>query len=274
MIFSPVAVLLLAASAVQASVLTLQSPKFVVTDALGSQLRAEPFSLVHRTGTPVKLEAKDTLKITFQVVDKEDGKGVQPHQTFIRFFDPSTGEEGIQPIRVTGGGKAKFELNPSKPPLYLPPTSTEPLKVSLIIGTPNYDPITVRLFDLILPASQPAPTHPDEASFHVRPELHHTFRPDQKLPPKAVSLFFAGLTFAPWVVLIGLWSQVTPRLTHLFSPSILPFILSLVAFESLLLTYWVKLRLGEVLLYGAGLGLVTIFTGRQALSSISSLRKD
>lgn len=50
------------------------------------------------------------LKLTFQVVDKEGGKGVQPHQTFLRFYDEVMGEEGIQPVKVTPGGKAKFEL--------------------------------------------------------------------------------------------------------------------------------------------------------------------
>jgi hypothetical protein len=67
-------------------------------------------SLTHKSLTPVTLEPKDTLKLTFQVVDKETGKGVQPHQTFLRFYDENTHEEGIQPIRVTPGGKAKFEL--------------------------------------------------------------------------------------------------------------------------------------------------------------------
>ena len=49
------------------------------------------------------------LKVTFQVLDA-DGKGVQPHQTFLRFYDAVSGEEGIQPVKVTAGGKAKFEL--------------------------------------------------------------------------------------------------------------------------------------------------------------------
>ena len=49
------------------------------------------------------------LKLTFQVVD-EEGKGVQPHQTFLRFYDPISGEEGVQPVKVTAGGKAKFDL--------------------------------------------------------------------------------------------------------------------------------------------------------------------
>ena len=66
-------------------------------------------SLTKKFATPVELAAKDTLKLTFQIVD-EAGNGVQPHQTFLRFFDPKTQEEGIQPVRVTPGGKAKFEL--------------------------------------------------------------------------------------------------------------------------------------------------------------------
>ncbi|RXW11357.1 hypothetical protein EST38_g14498, partial [Candolleomyces aberdarensis] len=265
LMYYPLALLLLAVTA-QASVLTLKSPRFVVSDSTGNQLRAEP------TASPVKLGARESLKITFQVVDKEDEKGVQPHQTFIRFYDESTGEEGIQPVRVTPGGKAKFDLNLSKPPLYLPPTSDKPLKVSLIIGTPNYDPISAQLFDLVLPRSQPAPVHPDEAVFHPRPELQHTFRPEQKVPNKFISLVFSGIAIAPWFVLLGLWSQVAPRATGLFSPSILPFIASLGAFEVLLFTYWVKLRLGDVLLYGGILGVVTVFTGRRALSSIAAKR--
>jgi hypothetical protein len=67
-------------------------------------------SLAQKASTPVQLLAKETLKFTFQVVDKESGKGIQPHQTFLRFYDEKANEEGIQPVRVTPGGKAKFEL--------------------------------------------------------------------------------------------------------------------------------------------------------------------
>lgn len=54
------------------------------------------------------LGQRDKLKLTFQVV--ADGDGVQPHQTFVRFYDATTGEEGIQPVKVGSNGKAKFEL--------------------------------------------------------------------------------------------------------------------------------------------------------------------
>jgi oligosaccharyltransferase complex subunit delta (ribophorin II) len=60
---------------------------------------------------PLRLSSTDVLKLTFQVAEgKKGGKGVQPHQTFLRFYDEASGEEGIQPVRVTAGGKAKFEL--------------------------------------------------------------------------------------------------------------------------------------------------------------------
>ena len=65
---------------------------------------------VGKKPSPLTLSAKDVLKLTFQVVEGKDGKGVHPHQTFLRFYDEVTKEEGIQPIRVNADGKAKFEL--------------------------------------------------------------------------------------------------------------------------------------------------------------------
>jgi len=144
--------------------------------------------------------------------------------------------------------------------------------VSLFIGSPLHDPLSVELFELVLPRSLPAPEHPDAASYHSLPEIKHTFRPDHKLPPRFISAVSAALVLTPWIILLGLWSQVAPRLTHLFSPSILSFILCLGAFEGLLFWYWVDLKLGQVLLYGAMLSIPTVFAGKTALASIGSRR--
>ncbi|PPR07465.1 hypothetical protein CVT26_013435 [Gymnopilus dilepis] len=267
-----VPVILLALSA-QASVLKVQNPRYTVTGASGTDVQAESVSLAQKPSTPIALHGKETLKVTFQIVDEETGKGVQPHQTFLRFYDENSNEEGIQPVRVTPGGKAKFELNLAKPPLSLPPTpQRDPLKVTLLVGSPQYDPLAVELFDLVLPASQPAPQHPQESTFHPLPEIKHTFRPEPKQPPAFISAASVGFVLAPWVVLLGLWSQVAPRPSRLFSPTILPFILSLGAFEALLFRYWVGLKLGQVLLYGAVLAVPTVFAGKQALSSIAERR--
>ncbi|KAI0738966.1 oligosaccharyl transferase delta subunit [Daedaleopsis nitida] len=262
---------LAAAASAQASGLTLQSPRFTITSADAAQLRSEPISVAHKPTPPLSLGPKDVLKVTFQVLDA-DGKGVQPHQTFLRFYDAVSGEEGVQPVKVTAGGKAKFELNMARPPASLPPTGSNPLKVSLYLGSFVHDPSEHELFDLIVPPSQSPAQHPDEAAFHSRPEIVHTFRPEQKLPPKFVSAVFTLLLAAPWVVLLGLWAHIRPQVPHLFSTSIAPFIATLGAFEALLVWYWVDLHLGQVLLYGALLSIPTALTGRRALAAVGDRR--
>jgi oligosaccharyltransferase complex subunit delta (ribophorin II) len=264
---------LLIAATAQAAKLTVQSPRLTITDSTGSQLRSELLSLKRKAASPIQLEETDTLKLVFQIVDKESGSGVQPPQTFLRFYDEKSKEEGVQPVRVSLGGKAKFELNVKKPPLSLPPTpNSDPLKVSLIIGSAQYDPIAVDLFDLVLPKSHPAPEHPLESTFHVLPEIKHTFRPEHKVPLTFISAAFALIVLAPWVVLVGLWSQVAPTPSRLFSPSVFPFIATLGAFEVLLFWYWVDMKLGQVLLYGGILSIPTFFAGKAALASIGSHR--
>ena len=178
------------------------------------------------------LGSSDVLKLTFTVAEKENDKGVQPHQTFLRFYDETTGEEGIQPIRVSPAGKAKFELvrnprypssgcwsltatfflffifwpaqNMARPPTSLPPTGEAPLRVTLLLGSFAHISAKFELFELIVPPSQAAPQHPDEASFHLLPEIQHTFRPEPKTPPRFISAIFSALVLAPWVVLLGL----------------------------------------------------------------------
>jgi len=94
--------------------------------------------------------------------------------------------------------------NMARPPSSLPPTADAPLKVSLLLGSFVHDPAKFDLFDLYIPASQPAPQHPDEPSFHLLPEIEHTFRPEQKLPPRFISAVFSVLVLSPWLVLISL----------------------------------------------------------------------
>ncbi|KAI0044947.1 hypothetical protein FA95DRAFT_1608110 [Auriscalpium vulgare] len=269
----PLSLLLLplaAALAVNAGQLSIQSPRFTVLSSDGNQLRTEQISLSKKAKEPVTLGPTDSLKLTFQVKE-EGGEGVQPHQTFLRFYDETTGEEGIQPVKVTASGKAKFDFNMARPPASLPPSGAAPLKVSLILGSFVHTPATVELFDLVVPPSLSA-VHPDEQTFHPLPEIQHTFRPEQKVPPKAVSAVFTGIVLSPWLVLIGLWGYLQPRVPHLFSLSILPFTVSLGALEALLLWYWVELRLGQILLYGAGAAFVAAVTGKQALVSIGEHR--
>lgn len=259
-------------ASVNASNLSLQSPKFAISSSQGEQIRSEPISISSKL-SPLTLGSSDILKLSFQIVEKDNEKGVQPHQTFLRFYDEQSGEEGIQPLRVAPNGKAKFELNMARPPSSLPPTTEDsPLKVTLIIGSFVHSPAKFDLFDLYVPASQPVVPHPDERTFHPLPPIHHTFRPEQKTPPVSISAVASILVVSPWIALFSLWSNLDLKAPHLFSANILPFTATLVAFEGLLFWYWVDLKLGQVLLYGGILSIITVFTGKNALLTIRQHR--
>lgn len=87
--------------------------KWAVRPACGTSTNTHDLcslSLTYPPSPPFVLGSSDTLKLTFHILEKETGKGVQPHQTFLRFHDPQTDEEGVQPLRVSSTGKANFEL--------------------------------------------------------------------------------------------------------------------------------------------------------------------
>jgi oligosaccharyltransferase complex subunit delta (ribophorin II) len=95
--------------------------------------------------------------------------------------------------------------NLARPPSSLPPTeSLNPLRVELLLGSFTHAPAKYELFMLQLPVSGPAPTHPDEPTFHPLPAIEHAFRPAQKVPPAFVSAVFVGVVLSPWFVLLGL----------------------------------------------------------------------
>lgn len=188
----------------------------------------------------VNVAKSDTLKLSFTVVDDEDDTtGVRPHQAFLRFY-ASSGEEGIQPIKVSSTGKAKFELvrpsslhllrphvystysspqNPRRPPAGLPATTESTiLSVDLILGSFTHASSIIPLMKLTVPPSLPVAPHPEEHLYHPKPLLHHTFREEQRMPNKAISTAFVGIALAPWAVLLAL-----VRLPPSLLPNAFPF---------------------------------------------------
>lgn len=117
-----------------ASQITLQSPRVVVLSEDGGAVRSEtcvalssfafstltlrytPLFYHYRLSLQTKLEPhvtvgpSETLRISFTVLDKDSGKSVVPHQTFLRLYDPATLEEGVHPVKVGAGGKGKIDI--------------------------------------------------------------------------------------------------------------------------------------------------------------------
>ncbi|KAH7096639.1 Dolichyl-diphosphooligosaccharide--protein glycosyltransferase subunit Swp1 [Auriculariales sp. MPI-PUGE-AT-0066] len=267
------------ASAAKSTPLSISNARFTITTE-GSQepVRSGPLSLAHPITPPLNLTSQDTLKLSFSVFvrpDESDGaiESVVPHQTFLRFYDPESGEEGIQPVRVKPGGKAKFDLVVAKPPTSIPATPAGgPLQVTLILGSFKYTSAAYKLFELYLPKTQPTSEHAEASLYRHRPPIHHTFRAEPSTPPSIISLVFAISLIVPWAVLFGLLSRIPHSLPHLFSPKILPFVALLAACEGLLFVYWVSLRLPDVLLYGSILAVPTLITGKRALGALVQWR--
>ncbi|KAG9313398.1 hypothetical protein JVU11DRAFT_5716 [Chiua virens] len=230
----------------------LVSP-FPASDA--SELHADTLSLTQKP-EPLTLGPSDTLKLTFQVTESDEGKGVQPHQTFLRFYDPISGEEGIQPVRVTLGGKAKFELNMAHPPPSFPPTTSDPLEVSLILGSFVHDPAIHDLFDLYVPAST-TPYTPPRRRRLPSPTAYRTHLPARtKSPPQDRLRLF----LRPRPRTVG-------RLVGFVEPSRRT--RAALIFASHRALYNAPRR---VLLYAGILALPTIFAGKTALATTGKWR--
>lgn len=43
----------------------------------------------------------------------------------------------------------------------------------------------------------------EEDIFELQPEIHHTFREAEKMPPATFSKLFALITLSPWLILLG-----------------------------------------------------------------------
>ncbi|KAF1798665.1 Oligosaccharyltransferase subunit Ribophorin II-domain-containing protein [Mucor lusitanicus] len=122
----------------------------------------------------------------------------------------------------------------------------------------------------------------EEDVFELQHEIHHVFRPAEKMPPASFSKLFTLVTLSPWLVLIGGWLQlgITPGkvISELVSGStvrtvsIAAFVTSLLAVEYLFYLYWTQLNLFQTLTYLSGLTVITFFAGQRALSSIQSRR--
>jgi len=260
--------LLVTGSCLASAKLTVTSPKLSLLSDKGSVLKAEALQIGVSQLETITAGPTDTLKLSFTVTDDENSElaGVQPHQAFLRFWEEG-GEEGIQPVKVASNGKGKFDLSVLRPPPSIPATSeTSILNVDLILGSYTIASSTLQLFKLRLPASLPVVPHPEEVFYHPQPEIYHTFKGEQRTPRTEISGVFGVIALAPWVLLLALLSQLPIHIKPSLATA--PFIVLLAAFEGLIVWYWVDLRLGQVLTYGAILSVFTAAAGKRALGSL------
>ncbi|TIA92697.1 hypothetical protein E3P99_00537 [Wallemia hederae] len=260
------ALMSIAASAL--SKVQLEQTRIHGVDDLGSDIHQSSF------GSDVHLAQDATVQYTFYT--SVDNTRSTPISSIISFVDAQTGEywEDVVGIRASDG-RGRYTMRSSKFPLKSPS-----LDVKLFVATDG-DSGVLDVGKLSFSEDF------SRTSSSVLPEITHTFKTEPKHTPAAISgvaaLLINGAPLLGLLVLVGAHVSLQSTLTLLQLSSLTitvkqttenwAFIGAVVAFEALLLTYWVKLTLFQFLPFAAANALAVFMTGNQALRALKSRRE-
>ncbi|OCK78495.1 hypothetical protein K432DRAFT_444597 [Lepidopterella palustris CBS 459.81] len=253
--------------------LTVQSKGAGVGGGLKEKLSASsPLS------KPVSLGATDTLKIILTTTDGKKAK--RPHQAFLTLTDTISGLEDSYVFSIKETGKGKLELtHKDLPTQFL--TSTQPLSASLIVASFGVStPYKSKVFSLDVTSdpNQPLVVPSPPVRYHKLDEIHHIFRPDQKSPPKIITLVFTLAVLTALPILLGTWVALGANVNHLGKAlgsapvSHALFYCSIVALEGVFMMYYLSWNLFQTLPAAAVLGVVMFLSGSSALTEVQERR--
>lgn len=223
----------------------------------------------------VTLSTTDTLKLL--LTTQSGSTAARPHQAHL-LLTTSSGLETAYPLIVKHSGRAILNLSPSELPVAL---LAQPLKASIVIGSfGEAKPLLSEIFTLKVEEDKKGdlPTYTAPERYAAKPEIHHIFRPDQKSPPKIISLVFTLAVLATIPLLFGSWLLLGSNLNGLGSAmKTAPiahsvFFGSLVAMEGIFAMYYLSWKLFKVLPIAGAVGVVACISGAKALSEVQKRR--
>ncbi|EOR01416.1 hypothetical protein E3P92_01580 [Wallemia ichthyophaga] len=233
-------------------------------DELGSDVHHSSF------GSSVQLERDANVQYTFYTA--ADGDTVTPHKSIISFIDYATGQywEDVVSIRDSDG-RGRYTLRTVKFPL-----KASNCLVRLFVAANGessaFDIGTLSFSEDAAAETTTESKTPEKSILAPLPEITHTFKTEPKHTPLAISglaaIFINGL---PLLVLLGAISYIPLNLRQ--SHSNLAFIGTIIAFEGLLLTYWVKLTLFQFIPFAVLNGLALFVSGNRALRVLKKRRE-
>ncbi|ORX39566.1 Oligosaccharyltransferase subunit Ribophorin II-domain-containing protein [Kockovaella imperatae] len=260
--------------------LGIKQGKIAITSPDGLHDATYPLEPPTSLSQPIVLSEGSTLKLTFNSVDKASGNAVFPQQAHLLFEDSKGGEDVTLPVSVKSNGRASWTFNTAKPISALTHTHG-PLHLTLLLSAlDSHTPLHYPIGELQLPSSilkaplrrrHDLPPRQGEPAFQPQQELFHTFNQGEKSVGFIKSALGTGVVLSPWGVLLGLYSQISPKLDYKTPPSsAYLFLVSLAALEALIFVYWVGLRLYQLLPMFILLALVSAYTGKVALKALRS----
>ncbi|OBT62587.1 hypothetical protein VE03_07406 [Pseudogymnoascus sp. 23342-1-I1] len=234
----------------------------------------ESFSPSKPLAQPLPFGPAATLKLSLTTTTTTPSR---PHQAFLTLTDPTTGLSTSFALLTRTTGAATLELPYASLPSAL--LSSPSLSASLVLGSFGSTPASeTTVFNIALSGEEGAAAAEPVVRYGKLPEIHHIFAPDQKSPPRVISVFFALAVVAALPVVVGAWALAGGNAGHVGAAlSAAPvshglFFGSLVAMEGVFGLYYVSWRLFEVLPLAGVVGAVAFVSGSKALSEVQARR--
>ncbi|KAF9972452.1 hypothetical protein BGZ73_004434 [Actinomortierella ambigua] len=275
----------LASAVAAASVWPVSDITLSISDKTRVQTKEHKLNYPTALNEPVLAQAGEIIKLSFKVGD-HNGKKAVPHQAMIRFQSQDEHSDSIlvpgTVSKSSGRGRVEIDLGSSITDERFK-YDTRQYSMELLIGgfvqdleSYKYELGTIKIE---APTSNPA-VRPARVSYTAQPEIHHQFRPDQKLINVFVSGTFTVLVLLPWLVLAFLWSKLNIRFEPLRALGQNPvdvfmallFLVSLFSIETTLYSYWVGVTLFPTLQQLGVWSVIAAISGRSVLSAVQKRR--
>lgn len=217
------------------------------------------------------------VKMTFQLLNKQNKEKVNVHQTFVRLV--SAHKEEIYFVATpTNIGIYTFELDLADAAKEFFNSQSGTYEMSLIVGGMSVEnPFSwdIGSLNLKFPGTPQDETSEElEYRYKPRPEIQHLFRAPEKRPPTVVSFTFAILVMAPVVLLVPVWLLLGGNILNITvsGPWAIIFHIGLIGIFGLYYLFWVQLNMFQTLKYLIILGGVTFISGNRMLRQIAKYR--
>ena len=232
----------------------------------------------YQLSTPVhaQLSPSDKVKLTFTA--KLDDLAKKPHQAMLVIANPNGLEQTVVvPVKQNGRGTFTFASSDLNEHL-----KVSQLELSLILGGFGDDEaaeIKLATLEVLSDAKVPYTLPVSPLRYAALPEITHTFKPDQVMPPVVVSIGFSLVLGLGVLGLLSAWMTLGVNVDAMSSAlqkapiAYTVFIGSLVSIELLFVVYWLQLRILAALALLGGLSVPLFFSGRFALREVEARRK-
>eukprot|EP00887_Chlorella_sp_A99_P000048 scaffold16.g48.t1 len=271
--------------------ISVQDLSIAIVESGGAESTALQLAFPAKADRRLRLDHTQTLRVTYRVASRGGGEPVRPQQAFLRLTAPGGDAAYFASLKTKEGG-----LQATATPADVGMQGGGYAAALLVAGTNVGSPLEWELgsVELLHPPRDDGtqarhgagrsgcpPDAPLRAGvgplFEPQPEIRHAHRAPERRAPAAVSLVFTALAFFPLAAFLAALACLGCNAKGL--PAGAGFIWvaglhgGLAAILGLLLLFWLRLSLMQLLPLLGGLGAATALVGSKALARVDASRK-